>query len=828
MAYSLVVGQLVVDNPHADGWFNTYTDDGAFYCGRDWEALERRDDVKGFSPDVAGQYGWEYANTFEYIDKLACIAPMGTKGTLDSDGKEVLPDMNPGDWRFLAGAPHFAPMWKLSSKSAYLKQRVLWFYDSRPNLYPNGVYPDGVFGQAISQASYTPNLQFYIWRNGRHPDETEPPLVYIGFYGDGNEQYQIHLPGKEAQTGKIHKEMTGEEKRQYSKALLLGRKGGTPTWTVIDTQGAGAAPTIGKLTAQASFQSVRIETLQNALLIRMGDGEPWIVSGPWHDAYGQEVQTINLAAGKIEVGFIGHAGSFAMYPLNYPTSVTIYPRRSWWMPYPPWANRLDSIGFNVLGHIPSGTGITVEQPHRHRYDDGSDDDDHEVASWPNCTFTGTGYNRAQLFAVQEYRTGKRNDGVSAPVTTRNSSNFRLVSMSGNIGEDYKGSTLTATAEADPGVALATIAADSKVKAQVNTTNGDTHLNYDSGGYFSTQFVGYLTAPSKEKPPGPSGNMTAEITAADLIEARLRTMQMGYQCSFEGTERDGVGWTVGGAFKYLLNAAGVPDSCIYIAPSITNLQLPYSTLPGKRLLKFAPDTDFAQALDEIVGSVGIPSTTRPGYWRGLQWGVNPVGTFIPNLLDTGWPRTPADPLDRNRVVFLLPAYEHRPTLYDYTLDTFTTTPEDLIANFRAERSVDDFCNLLVAMQGQGADADSKVFFDERSWSDDSYARFIGRLKMRFETFSDGGPSYYGAAGSRASLRGRAEELWERIARWHWLISWTMDDCPWLLPQDEVRVVPGALATGLEVPSGAIFEIVSKSWSADAAGRYSQTLQAVRVE
>ena len=130
-------------------------------------------------------------------------------------------------------------------------------------------------------------------------------------------------------------------------------------------------------------------------------------------------------------------------------------------------------------------------------------------------------------------------------------------------------------------------------------------------------------------------MTAEVSAADLVEARLRTMQMGYQCSFEGTERSGVGWTVGGAFKYLLNAAGVPDTCIYIHPSITALQLPYSTLPGKRLLKFTPDTNFAQALDEIVGSVGIPSTNRPGFWRGLQWGVNPVGVVVWKTIRGEW-------------------------------------------------------------------------------------------------------------------------------------------------------------------------------------------------
>jgi len=189
-------------------------------------------------------------------------------------------------------------------------------------------------------------------------------------------------------------------------------------------------------------------------------------------------------------------------------------------------------------------------------------------------------------------------------------------------------------------------------------------------------------------------------------------------------------------------------------------------------------------------------------------------------------------DRAKVVQLVPSYEHATGKYQlgetvrtaasdgWTVDAYTTTPEDMISNLRSERSLDDFCNFLVLMQGEGVDAAAKFLPDERSWSDASYTRFIGQLKTRFEAYPDG-----------TNLQARAEDLWERIARWHWLLSWTMDDCPWLLPQDEARIVPGGLATDLELPTDGsliVFEIISKSWSADAKGRYSQTIQAVRVE
>ena len=55
MAYAKAIAQLMLDNAHTDGLVTVKG------IGRDWEAAQPRDEDKAtFTPDVGGQYGWEF------------------------------------------------------------------------------------------------------------------------------------------------------------------------------------------------------------------------------------------------------------------------------------------------------------------------------------------------------------------------------------------------------------------------------------------------------------------------------------------------------------------------------------------------------------------------------------------------------------------------------------------------------------------------------------------------------------------------------------------------------------------------------------------------
>lgn len=772
MSYSLVNGQLIKDNPHLFGWFDTIAGGAKFSWGCDWEAQEAKDQLEGFSPDIGGSYGWEYNNQLEYIKRLACIAPIGTFTPAD---------MTTAAWQTQG-------RWQLTSTTNFFKHRALWFYDGRPNLYPGTQW-----GYAKTVADTEPNVQFHIWRVGQAAGELQPSTFSIRFLGDGNQQYQLTLPAY-GLTGKEHEELTGRVGDKYCKAILYGQQAGSG-WSVVDTFGAGAAPELMSYTAVPKFQAVRIEYLPGTLLIRIGEGESWAVTGPWNLRNGQEVSNIELAAGPIEVRVIGHTAMFSMYEMVYPTEIKLYP----------WATAVtDTLinptpSYRVIARTPAGTAITAA-PTVNTCAIG-------VGTRPEVTFTSeTGKNRACLYDVQEYRPALISAGVSNPEQTQNNSNFVLEEMSGETRQDFKGSTMTATVSAAPGSDLASIQPNSSIVALVNVHDGATHVLYDypvtGTPYYKIMFSGYADAPSKEKPAGPKGNMRASVSARDLIDARLRKKCIDWQCSFEGNGTT-AGWTVQAAFRYLLNAAGVPDALIGIDETLPPILMPGSIQPGKRKFKYQPDTDYAQALDGIVQAGWTWSTARPGQKRGLQWGVNQLG-----------------------IVFLTSAYEWvAGSTADWTLDAETTTVEDMVSNLRSSRSLDDFKNYIAVMSGEGVEAAARILCDEASWSDPAAASFIGDVWKQFTSFPDG-----------VDVDARAQEIWERVARWNWMIEWTMDDCPWLMPQQNVLVSPGYLGAtpenpgiNMEIPvGGAVYTIINKSWRANNAGRYSQTLQAVRVQ
>lgn len=770
MSYSMAVAQLLKDNPHAEGWFNTIGDEAAkFAWGYDWEAKENKDDQTGWTPDFGGAYGWEYNNQFEYIKRMACIAPIGVFTPYD---------MNLSSWDIQG-------KWKLASYSSYLKHRPLWFYDGRPDLYPGTEW-----GNIITKIAVPYNLQFHIWRIGAAPGETEPATFSIRLCGgEGGQQYQLTLPAY-GRTGKEHADITGRTGDEFCKAILYGRCAGGD-WSVVDTMGAGSAPALSEVSKSPKFQAVRIEYLPGALIISIGESESWVVTGPWWQRNGQLVEHVDLQPGQVEVRVIGHTAMFAMHRLLYPSGISIRPKRVAVV----GGFFSNSPQYNVLGRGDAGTTITATPtPSPTEFGNGW---------YPDVRFTSNSPNyRAALYNIQEYRTAVLSTGVSNIQSTQDNPNFILEELSGETRLDYKGSTMKALITCAPGEELATIGANCGVRGLVNVHDGETSEQYNfpvtGTPYFTQMFSGYAEAPSKIKPPGVAGNIRAEVTASDIISSRLRKKCIDYQCSFEGNTY-GNGWTVQSAFQYLLNSAGVPNSLISINAAMPIVNMPISQNPGKRLFKFQPDADYAQVIDTVVKAGWCWSVANPGAKRGMVWGVNPAG-----------------------VVFLDVAREWDGTI-DYTLDANSAVPEDMVMNFRSSKSLSEFKNILTVMAGEGEDAVARMLYDEGSWSDASASNFIGDIWKEFKSYPDG-----------TDINAITNEIWERIARWNNFIQWETDDNPWLMPNNMVAVYPQGLSSGaypdmkgLEIPAGSVYEIISKSWLSKAGGRFSQTLQAVRV-
>jgi hypothetical protein len=783
MAYARIVSALVADNAHADGYFDTLTGNGRFGIGRDWEAREPRAEEGGSTPDVAGQYGWNYSGQFEYLDRIGGIAPVGVATQVD---------MAKGDWNLSPDATK----WRLSSRSPQLRTRYLHFYDGSLNAQ----------GSAVSKAAHAPNLQFWIWRMGgaaRNPQTPtlplpDPPLLVIKLLGDGTSAgYAIALPAYREQ-GSYADGQTGTSGRQSLQPQLWGRAPGETVWTPLDNLSAGSAPTLGGAGNAVEFQTLRVEFVEDALLIRMSErGDAWAFSGEWDSAQGAHYDTVTLGTGLVQVDVIAHTAQFCMAPIVYPASTAIEPHK--WFHARPIGMWQQAPQYRIIDSRPAGTTLTAAIATNPR----AADETH-----PRVTFGASDTSkRAVLYCVQEYRNPVITAGTSNPGSTIANPNFVLMSCRGQINDSWRGSSMTAEVEA-PNDTLNDLRPNTKIAALVNTTDGATNAlyNYPTVGtpYYTRLFTGYATPPEKGRTGDDPFRVFGTLQAEGIIEARLRKHKLLWQCSFEG-------WPLIEAFHYLLHCAGVDDTLISVDDRIALLAvgdlpitIPFGAQKCARRFAFSPDTDTVSALDTLVGSCGIASIAYPGEKQGLQWGVNEQG-----------------------VVCLAPCYEHllgyyykRGTARDGSASdgwTLTDVPADdayMASDIKAHRCPADFANFLVVMTGQGVEAAVRYLVDEASWSvpptpgDSTTARrFIADVWARFETFPDG-----------ADIDAVANEIKRQVRYWEWMVEWEMDDCPWILPDDEVRLQ----VTGIDVPTNSVYRVVNKSWSCGTDGRYSQTL------
>ena len=672
MAYARVVAELVADNQHCDAWFDTQNS-GRFGAGRDWEAREAREELTGFTPDVWGQYGWEYAGEFEYLKHLGGIAPIRT-GTLA--------DMALTDWSVTSGK------WRESSTAGLLKRKWLHYYDAEA-----GRYAAGEHGVIRSVNDYSPNLLFYIWRLAPAVNEGEPAVVNIRFVNDsGSVEYAIYLPTFGEQADYL-KDLLGVTKHELTQPLLLGRPRVETDWTVIDEIDLSTSPRAGgDIGNDCKLQVLRVENDDGALLIGSTERDRvWTYVGAWTSQGGHKVERVEIGDGKIEVVVIGHTAMFHMTELAPPGSATLRPKAYFYLGsfYATGAN------YHIVAKRPAGTSITA-----------AEETVGGGGSRPVLTFTCAGNDRPILYRVQEYRTPVRSAGVSSPGRTQGNNNFALLEASGELSEHWRGGRMTAQVEAKGTATLNDIEPNAKVGAYVNVHDGANYTLYDytdpvSGYQYSTQFVGYVTPPERAKEGGRDYKVQGVLNADDLIEARLQKKVVDMQCSFGGNLSDPYdGWTAGGTFRHLLRCAGLADTQISVDSSVENLANPASTAGGAQRLKFRPDTTIPAALDTLADV------------HAIRWGVNQYGQ-----------------------AFLSPRWSYGGTP-DYTLNESTTTIEDMATLIRSTRSVRDWRNLIRVMVGEGPDAVAKVLTDEDSWSDDSVANFVGDVWTAFYAYPDG--------------------------------------------------------------------------------------------
>ncbi len=542
MSYVRASANLVVDNPHADGRITQWG------IGRDWVAAEPRQGAgPGFAADVAGQYGWEYQNTFEYIDKLRGIAPIGVYTEVD---------MALDGWTVLRGK------WKESSTAATLQHKYLHFYDARP-----GLGALGEWGQIKSNADFAPNFEMHIWRFPPDRQETDAANVTVAMHGDGiAPSYCIVLPS--ARVGKVEGVTSSEDKLNYPQ--LWGRPQGG-NWALIDTfTGTGLVNRPGQ---QADWQAMRVEYTAGWMLVRFaGTKETWAYTGSWLDAAGVR-HSFALTAGPLEIQVCGHTAMFNVGALSYPTEATLKPSVVFVT-----GNLINPTPqYRYIYHAPAGNTLTITA------------ESLGGGKRPQVVFAGPGTSRAVLYNVQEYRSATIGGASSVPVESQGNEDFALTSISGELNSKWRGATLEATVKARTGKTIPAFKGNSKLVAKVTLDPSDAAIWY-------TLFTGYLTPQERFEEAGALGKVQHTLHATDWLESRGKHKVMYWHSSYEG-------WPIRDAFEYILNRAGVPASLISVDDSVTG-NLPLTNPQGDRGLQFRPDESVVSALDKIAQVCGL--------------------------------------------------------------------------------------------------------------------------------------------------------------------------------------------------------------------------------
>jgi len=712
---------LTLDNANCDG---RIIQQG---FGIDWPA---RDEHHGPERRAVAPT-WQYDAECEYIPALDLVAPAGVCTPM---GMYI--GAGSGSWVPLQG------LWQNSPSAGYLQRAWLHYYDGRPNRQAAGEY-----GQIESVRHYAPNLGVWIWRMAGAAEETDPPLVLIRFRGDlESPEYALLLPGSAAQQAAVDSRTAA-----WTCPMLLGRERNAG-WTIIDefrSQGTRSATAGGR----PQLEYVSIEHLDDAAIIHLND-QQWVYSGPWVARSGRKVD-FQMQEGPLRFEVCGHPAMFCVGEMHYPQSVLCNPVEpvhvpDGWETAPKYRT--------LAATIPGTTAVVVSQDGLLKY------------GWsrPVVEFQTTNEcYRAGLRCVQEYRVATLGDAISNPQTTDDNPWLGILDARWTLNDRWRGATLNATLEAEGAdLVLDVVKSNAKVSAAVS-------LNPGSGDGPVTMFTGYVLPQEHQREAEIPGHVTAELQAADWLEARGPGHYMIDRCSYER-------WPIKDVFEYELQRAGVAAANISVDPAITssNYMLPASREHGRRLYQYRPDQLVVSALEEMVRAVDC------------EWGVDELG-----------------------VCFLRPRLVRPAGYFDYELTDDDVDPEYLLPTFRATGSIQDYINCLLVLAEVEGRLSAQMLLDSTSWSDPDAPQFIGEDRWHVEILRD--PS---------NLQEVARTLWHQRHRLSRTVYWDMINRPEWRPDDYIQVN----VAGCEVEPGTIVKIARQTGSVDREGQFRQGFEAVLAE
>lgn len=281
---------------------------------------------------------------------------------------------------------------------------------------------------------------------------------------------------------------------------------------------------------------------------------------------------------------------------------------------------------------------------------------------------------------------------------------------------------------------------------------------------ATQFTGYLIGSAHVREGERPGRVSVVLKARDGF-VRLERKYWQHLGTFEG-------WTLQEAFHRVLNQCGIPDENISFTGD-SELVIPYGERLADLRFDFDQDTPVPEGLDRLVQSCGY------------TWGVNQEGVWFC--------RPPV-------------AYSGTP---DFTLHDDTLNADDVAFALRSEnvRGEGDpkqgFANAVFVRIDRGAEQDVAWRRNVASHQDPAADDFIG---------DDWWFVFVGY--DEPSAAALAERILAERRQRQKMLYFRCSGKPALFPDHFVRVQ----ATGVGMPSGSVFQIVRKRWSASQDGEF----------
>jgi len=629
MSYVRANVKVVIDNPHCDGLVKKYG------IGVNWEATDYATTLTSgkITPDIGTNYGWYLEPDFEYLGDSRSIGPRGTIQRTD---------MNLSDWIQTGD-------WRLGEKSGLFDVRLLHCYTASP-------------ARITAKDVLGPNVDISIWRGGKPNGSNVLPVVGIDFLDEAGNRYTALIPAK-GQGGQWWNELTGlDSNSELDHPVLLAR---APGQKAVVLSAASAQKSLDwSLVGQVGgiYQIIHVRYEVGMLIVSFGGHDTsrdstLMFSGSWID---EERKHHSFSIYTFDsVWCLGHQIMVGVWPVQYKSEAVLKPRTRIFIP--------DACNFNstvpvVIKDEPPGTSIEVQ----------IDNNENDKSTAPIATFNSTGSFRPTLVRICQVFPTVWEAGTSNP---RSTGNRHIVSASGEINKDWKGSTCKLTFVSTIGTPVYPIPVGSKMIVDVGAT----------GGTYWRQFTGYASSPEFSKP---ERVLAARVTTecVDLIDARLRRKSAGWLPVFDG-------WPLAEAWTTVLDLFTVPSALIDTSQIPAGLSLPY-TVGAEPQFKFKPDAEAVSVLDTIANAMG------------LEWGVGVDGR-----------------------IFL-----RRPLTYsgtpDIDLEDHPVEDAKIITNIRSVFSFSEFRNFLEVIAGSGENAVAKTYIDVSSYSDPESPTFIGDFLPRY--------------------------------------------------------------------------------------------------